>query len=90
MTMCPLLSRMKPVPLPSGASTTAGWRVLRRDRPYYSASCVAGEHGRAQLKHASPAYECHVEYIDYAICVPLKEADDSLLPVYTATTSLSG
>ena len=78
--MWPLLSRMKPVPLPSGASTTAVWRALHRGRPCASA-CVAGEHDRAQLVRASPAYEGHVEYVDYAICVPLKEADDSLLPV---------
>lgn len=40
VTMWPLLSRMKPVPLPSGASTTAAWRALHTDRPCANASCV--------------------------------------------------
>ena len=88
--MWPLLSRMKPVPLPSGASTTAVWRALHRDRHCaLQAASQESMAGQPQLERASPAYEGHVEYVDYAVCVPLKEADDSLLPVCTTTTSFS-
>lgn len=87
MTTRPLLSRMKPVPFPSGASTTAVWRPLcncsDKITVFHKQQGMSGKHSGMTAKSV-PASESRVEYVHDAVSVPLKERNNSLLPASPA------
>ena len=87
MTTRPLLSRIKPVPFPSGASTTAVWRPLCNCSDKITVSHkVQGMSGKlsGMTVNSVPASESRVEYVHDAVSVPLKERNNSLLPASPA------